>query len=94
MAVSRVTQLAPFPHQTIPNYHIGLWLGHIAPLTPVTSQLRLRLFLGAAVFLFGFFLNKHADKLLSRLRKPGETDYKIPHGNVGSALLFTLILIL
>lgn len=36
--------------------------------------------IGIALFFGGFLINRHADTLLLRLRKPGETDYKIPHG--------------
>ena len=35
---------------------------------------------GAALFVAGLALNVHSDQLLRRLRKPGETGYKIPVG--------------
>lgn len=32
------------------------------------------------LYILGAFINWHSDMLLARLRKPGETGYKIPHG--------------
>jgi len=37
---------------------------------------------GAAVFLAGFAINLHADAVLRRLRRPGETGYRIPAGGL------------
>lgn len=37
---------------------------------------------GAAVFASGLVMNLHADTVLLRLRAPGETGYKIPHGGL------------
>jgi 3-oxo-5-alpha-steroid 4-dehydrogenase 1 len=36
--------------------------------------------LGLALFLSGFAVNLRADEILLRLRKPGESGYRIPHG--------------
>ncbi len=36
--------------------------------------------LGAFLFLAGMFINMKSDSILINLRKPGETDYKIPKG--------------
>jgi 3-oxo-5-alpha-steroid 4-dehydrogenase 1 len=36
--------------------------------------------LGIGLFLIGFFINQYSDYLLINLRKPGETNYKIPNG--------------
>lgn len=38
------------------------------------------LWIGCAVFLFGFVLNVRSDSILFNLRKPGDTGYHIPHG--------------
>ncbi|MGB0885697.1 MAG: DUF1295 domain-containing protein [Chitinophagales bacterium] len=38
--------------------------------------------IGLFVFLTGFFMNQSADNTLLNLRKPGETDYKIPQGKL------------
>lgn len=39
-----------------------------------------RFIAGIVIFFIGFFLAKQSDRILSKLRKPGETDYKIPYG--------------
>lgn len=41
-----------------------------------------RFLVGALLMLGGFSLNIHADSVLARLRKPGETGYKIPRGGL------------
>lgn len=39
-----------------------------------------RFLVGAAVFAFGYTINRQSDAILRRLRAPGETGYKIPRG--------------
>lgn len=39
-----------------------------------------RFIIGISLFFAGFALAKHSDHILSTLRKPGETGYKIPYG--------------
>jgi protein-S-isoprenylcysteine O-methyltransferase Ste14 len=39
-----------------------------------------RLLVGAALFLAGLVLNISSDRALRRLRAPGETGYRVPHG--------------
>ena len=39
-----------------------------------------RFVVGVALFAFGWFVNHQSDAILRRLRKPGETGYKIPRG--------------
>ncbi|MBN2498447.1 MAG: DUF1295 domain-containing protein [Deltaproteobacteria bacterium] len=41
-----------------------------------------RFLIGAVLFWSGFAINKHADAVLVRLRRPGETGYKIPRGGL------------
>jgi hypothetical protein len=41
-----------------------------------------RFLIGVAVFALGFVINFRADSVLFRLRKPGETGYKIPKGGL------------
>jgi 3-oxo-5-alpha-steroid 4-dehydrogenase 1 len=41
-----------------------------------------RFLVGAALFVFGFVVNQHSDRVLRRLRAPGEQGYKIPHGGL------------
>jgi len=49
------------------------------------SDARLRnpvFYLGLALFFGGFVANLHSDAILRKLRKPGETGYKIPRGGL------------
>lgn len=41
-----------------------------------------RFLLGASLFLVGWWINVRSDSLLFRLRKPGETGYRIPRGGL------------
>ena len=41
-----------------------------------------RFIAGLALFVVGWGLNLHADTVLMRLRRPGESDYRIPHGGL------------
>lgn len=41
-----------------------------------------RFLLGALLFVSGYALNRHADAILHRLRKPGEKGYRIPEGGL------------
>ena len=38
--------------------------------------------IGLIVFLAGTIINRHSDYTLRNLRKPGETEYKIPYGGL------------
>jgi protein-S-isoprenylcysteine O-methyltransferase Ste14 len=40
----------------------------------------LHFFLGSLLFVGGFILHVHSDRTIRRLRGPGETGYRIPHG--------------
>jgi steroid 5-alpha reductase family enzyme len=44
--------------------------------------LSIHFLVGAVTFLVGFTMHFQADKTIRRLRKPGETDYRIPHGGL------------
>lgn len=41
-----------------------------------------RFLLGATAFVLGFLVNVSADRTLLRLRRPGDTGYRIPHGRL------------
>ncbi len=41
-----------------------------------------RFMVGSALFISGFVINRHADYTLARLRKQGETGYRIPYGGL------------
>lgn len=38
--------------------------------------------IGVAIFFVGIIINLHSDKIIRDLRKPGETEYKIPYGGM------------
>jgi len=38
--------------------------------------------IGVTIFFVGFIINLHSDKIIRDLRKPGETEYKIPYGGM------------
>uniref|UniRef100_A0A8C9TSW2 3-oxo-5-alpha-steroid 4-dehydrogenase n=1 Tax=Scleropages formosus TaxID=113540 RepID=A0A8C9TSW2_SCLFO len=46
------------------------------------STISLPSFLGLIVFYAGMAINIHSDQILRKLRKPGETDYRIPRGGL------------
>jgi protein-S-isoprenylcysteine O-methyltransferase Ste14 len=57
------------------------WIGHLGSYgTEWLSDPRFGI--GAALFFAGWFGNLHSDAILRRLRKPGETGYKIPRGGL------------
>jgi 3-oxo-5-alpha-steroid 4-dehydrogenase 1 len=41
-----------------------------------------RFICGLCLFIVGFVINRQADYILRNLRKPGETDYKVPYGGL------------
>lgn len=58
----------------------GHYLGHFAPLYPEQWLFDSRFVMGFLLFFAGFLLNFTADNVLLRLRKPGDTGYRIPYG--------------
>ncbi|RMF28594.1 MAG: DUF1295 domain-containing protein [Bacteroidetes bacterium] len=60
----------------------GYYLGSLAPPYPEGWFGDPRFLLGLALFLFGAFVNLDSDNRLLRLRKPGETGYRIPQGGL------------
>ncbi|NJL13495.1 MAG: DUF1295 domain-containing protein [Microscillaceae bacterium] len=59
----------------------GHFLGHLAHY-PVAWGSDIRFWAGLGLFLVGMAVNVHADEVLLRLRKPGQTDYQIPQGGL------------
>jgi protein-S-isoprenylcysteine O-methyltransferase Ste14 len=55
------------------------WISHFGHYSSVWL-LDPRLLAGVTIFAAGFAINFHSDEVLLRLRKPGETGYKIPAG--------------
>lgn len=67
----------------------SLWEKHQNQDTCLTFSLSL-LCQGLFLFLLGMGINIHSDYILRQLRKPGEIIYRIPQGNVSSALQIPL----
>jgi len=49
---------------------------------PITWLASVPFIVGAGCFLTGWLINQHADLILLRLRKPGESNYEIPYGGM------------
>jgi len=65
------------------GYVNGRYLFHFADGRYTTAWLLdPRFIIGVLLFIEGFVINRNADATLRELRKPGETDYKIPHGGL------------
>jgi steroid 5-alpha reductase family enzyme len=63
------------------GYLVGRALFHFEPVRE--RWLSTPWFLsGVALFLIGYAINRHSDRVLFSLRKPGERGYKIPHGGL------------
>jgi hypothetical protein len=75
---------AAFAFTLVNGYLNGRWLFTFAPPGQygVAWLADPRFVLGAALFLAGYLINQHADKVLLDLRRPGETGYKIPRGGL------------
>ena len=61
------------------SYLNARWISELGRYDPSWLQ-EPCLWIGCAVFLFGFVLNVHSDSILFNLRKPGDTGYHIPQG--------------
>lgn len=60
----------------------GYWLGTLGAPYPESWLNDPRFIIGLSLFLIGAFINIQSDNILLRLRKPGETGYKIPQGGL------------
>ncbi|KAK5898652.1 hypothetical protein CesoFtcFv8_008208 [Champsocephalus esox] len=49
---------------------------------PQDALTQARMAVGLLLFLFGMTVNIHSDNILRKLRRPGETVYRIPHGGL------------
>ena len=60
---------------------LGYYFGNFASYTNewLTDP---RFIIGCVIFLTGMFINWQSDAILINLRKPGETDYKVPQGGL------------
>lgn len=62
------------------GYIQGRWLFRMAPPMPAAWLTDPRFLMGAAMFIAGFLINFQSDSILSKLRRPGETGYRVPQG--------------
>jgi 3-oxo-5-alpha-steroid 4-dehydrogenase 1 len=60
----------------------GYFLGSVQPHYPADYFMQCQFILGLMMFAAGFLINVQSDNILLNLRKPGETDYKIPQGGL------------
>lgn len=60
----------------------GYWLGSLGAPYPEDWLHDPRFIIGLGLFISGAFINIQSDNILLRLRKPGETGYKIPQGGL------------
>lgn len=60
----------------------GIYLFVLPPGKPQTWLSSPAFIVGALLFGAGFVINRQADAVLHRLRKPGETGYRIPYGGL------------
>ncbi|TNE59249.1 MAG: DUF1295 domain-containing protein [Bacteroidetes bacterium] len=74
-----VIVLSAMGFNTMNGFLIGYYFSHFA-VYPEFWMADWRFLLGISVFLTGAWINVKADYYLIRLRKPGETGYKIPRG--------------
>ena len=63
----------------IDTFFLGYYFAHFSAY-PNSYATDPRFIIGLALFFTGMFINWSADNRLIRLRKPGETGYKIPQG--------------
>ena len=64
------------------TYINGTYLFSLSAGYPTTWLTSPQMLIGSACFIVGFIINRWADNVLRTLRKPGEMDYKIPHGGL------------
>jgi len=58
---------------------VSLTMIHSYPITWVSNPCFI---VGILLFISGFFINRQADFILQHLRRPGESEYKIPQGGL------------
>ena len=60
----------------------GWYFAEFNPAYDITWLYDIRFIIGSALFIFGMTVNRIADRDLIKLRKPGETGYKIPRNGM------------
>jgi len=63
-------------------YLQGRWINTFSGGYKTSWLLTPMFFIGIIIFFTGFFMHVHSDHLVRNLRKPGETDFKIPYGGM------------
>ena len=64
------------------TYLQARWLYHFSPGYAPEWVFNPLFIIGILIFFIGFVINLHSDYIVRNLRKPGETDYKIPYGGM------------
>jgi len=64
------------------TYIQARWINTLSPNYHVSWLLNPLFIIGFVIFFSGFFINLHSDHIVRNLRKPGETEYKIPSGGM------------
>jgi protein-S-isoprenylcysteine O-methyltransferase Ste14 len=72
--------LSGFIFNCINGYLNGRYFSAFGPMYTIDWLISPQFIIGVLLFVLGFFINIHSDNILLQLRKPGETDYKIPSG--------------
>lgn len=66
----------------INTYLQARWLYHFSSIYPSEWIFNPLFIIGIIVFFCGFIINLHSDSIIRNLRKPGETEYKIPYSGM------------
>jgi protein-S-isoprenylcysteine O-methyltransferase Ste14 len=64
------------------TYINARWLYTLGPGYPESWLMDPRFIAGVCLFVVGLFMNWHSDRVLRKLRAPGESGYKIPQGGM------------
>jgi len=67
---------------TANGYLQGRWINSFSPRYEISWILTPMFIIGMIIFFSGFTIHAHSDHIIRGLRKPGETEYKIPHGGL------------
>ena len=69
---------------TLNAFMQGCWIFYLAPRSDYYADWFSKpyFYIGAAVFLVGFFINMQSDYIIRHLRKPGDTKHYIPRGGM------------
>lgn len=66
----------------INTYLQARWINAFSPSYPENWVVNPLFIIGLIIFFCGFIINLHSDHIIRNLRKPGETEYKIPYGGM------------